>query len=129
MQFLRGTKVQNSIVICIAMAVGCGVLATGSTALAKAKAGKKANQLQVVLGTVKSIDGNSLTVEAKKGGSKQLQLTGDTTYKLKGKKGAADETATRTDVKEGERVAITAKGDQAQTVVIEGKHKKAKKNA
>jgi hypothetical protein len=113
----------------IVLAVGSVVFAGGSTAFAKAKPGKKAGKPQIVLGAVKSVDSNTITVEAKKGGSRQFQLTGDTTYKLRGKKGAADENATKTDLKEGERVAVTAKGDTAQAIVIEGAHKKSKKKA
>jgi hypothetical protein len=127
MQFFRSQKVRITIVACAALAVGCIAL-NASPALAKAKASKKADQPQVVLGTVKSVDSNSITVDTKKGGSKQFQLTGDTTYKqAAGKKGGTDSTAARTDVKEGARVAVTVKGDKADSVLIEGTQKKGKK--
>jgi hypothetical protein len=129
MQFPRGTKTQFFNVVIAGLALAGMTLCTGSIVLAKAKAGKKADKPQVVLGTVKAVDDKSITVETKKGGSQQFQLTSDTTYKLKGKKGAAEETAARTDLKEGARVAVTAKADQAQSVVIEHQHKKTKKNA
>ena len=114
----------------LAAMVICGlILTTGSVALAKAKPGKKADQALVVLGTVKSIEGNSITLETKKGGSKQFQLTDDTKYKQAGKKGSDEKPADRTDVKAGQRAAVTAKGDQVQTIVIESKQKKGKKAA
>jgi hypothetical protein len=112
----------------LATMVICGlILATGSVALAKAKPGKKADQALVVLGTVTTIEGNSITLESKKGGSKQFQLTDDTKYQQAGKKGSDEKPVARADVKAGQRVAVTAKGDQAQTIVIESKQKKGKK--
>ena len=69
----------------------------------------------------------SLTVETKKGGAKQFQLSDDTKYQLKGKKDSAEQAAARSDVKEGQRVSVTAKGDQVQSIVIETKGKKSKK--
>jgi hypothetical protein len=129
MQFPRGTKTRFFHVVIAGLALVGMALGSGSIALAKAKAGKKADKPQVVLGTVKAVDDKSITVETKKGGSQQFQLSADTTYKLKGKKGAAEETAARTDLKEGQRVAVMAKDDQAQSVVIEHPHKKTKKNA
>lgn len=115
----------------VGMAALVGIILTtgGNTALAKAKGKKNADAPQVTMGTVKSIDGNTLTVEAKKGSMQQFQLNGDTTYKLRGKKGAADENAVKTDIKEGEHVAVTSKGGTVQTVLIEGAQKKAKKKA
>ena len=110
-----------------AMVIGGLILTTGSVAMAKAKPGKKANQALVVLGTVTSIEGNSITLESKKGGSKQFKLTDDTKYKQAGKKGSDEKPADRADVKAGQRVAVTAKGDQLQTIVIESKQKKGKK--
>jgi hypothetical protein len=86
--------------------------------LAKYKAVKKADNPQTVLGTVKSVDGKSVTIDSKKGDSKQFQLTDDTTYKRKSKKGSEAQAATRADVKEGVRVSVTAKGDQVQSLLI-----------
>ncbi len=60
-------KGKFSIAFLAALAIGCLICTTGSTALAKAKSAKKADQSQTVLGTVKSVDGNALTVETKKG--------------------------------------------------------------
>ncbi len=128
MQAVRSNKNPLWRLVIGALTVGGLVLSGGGTAMAKATAGKKKSDApQVIQGTVKAIDKDSLTVEAKKGGSRVFNLNGDTTYKIKGKKGAADETGTRTDIKDGERVAVTAKGDQAQTVLIEPKAKKEKK--
>jgi hypothetical protein len=120
-------KGKFSIAFLAALAIGCLICTTGSTALAKAKSAKKADQSQTVLGTVKSVDGNALTVETKKGGAKQFQLSDDTKYQLKGKKDSAEQAAARSDVKEGQRVSVTAKGDQVQSIVIETKGKKSKK--
>ena len=120
-------KGRFSIAFLAALASGCLLCATSSTALAKAKAGKKADQPQTILGTVTAVDGNSLTVETKKAGAKQFQLSDDTKYQLKGKKGGVAQTAARNDVKAGQRVAVTAKGDQVQSIVIETKGKKSKK--
>jgi hypothetical protein len=120
-------KGKFSIAFLAALAIGCLICTTGSTALAKAKSAKKADQPQTVLGTVKSVDGNALTVETKKGGAKQFQLSDDTKYQLKGKKDSAEQPAVRSDVKEGQRVSVTAKGDQVQSIVIEIKGKKSKK--
>jgi hypothetical protein len=120
-------KGKFSIAFLAALATGGLLCATGSTALAKAKALKPADQPQTILGTVASVDGNSLTVETKKAGAKQFQLSDDTKYQLKGKQGSAEQTASRNDVKAGQRVAVTAKGDQVQSIVIERKAKKSKK--
>jgi hypothetical protein len=116
-----------SIAFLTTLAVGSLICSANSTALAKGKAGKKADQPTTVQGTVKSLDGTALTVETKKAGAKQFQLTDSTTYEVKGKKGGADQAAARADVKEGERVSVTAKGDQVQSIVIDGKGKKSKK--
>jgi hypothetical protein len=120
-------KSKISIAWVITIVVGGLLLTANSTALAKSKSGKKADKPQTVLGTVKSVDGNSVTIDSKKGDAKQFQLTDDTTYKLKGKKGSEAQTATSADVKEGVRVAVTAKGDQVKSLLIETKPKKSKK--
>jgi hypothetical protein len=120
-------KGKFSIAFLAALAIGCLLCATSSTALAKAKALKQADQPQTTLGTVTAVDGNSLTIETKKAGAKQFQLSDDTKYQLKGKKGGAEQTAARNDVKAGQRVAVTAKGNQVQSIVIETKAKKSKK--
>ena len=104
-------KLRVFVVGLLAVAVGFAVLGTGSTAQAKGKAAKD----HLVKGKIESIDGDTLTVTDKQSGTEKVHLANDTVYQMHtGKKKDGTNTAiARADLKPGEHVSISVKGDNA----------------
>ena len=108
-----------SLVVAVALVVG------GASVFAKGKKGGKV--CHGAKGTVTAVDSSSITVETKKKGAKQFQLTASTVYERKGKKGQPNTPAALTEVQQGEHVHVTAAGGKATKVVFKKKHHKKNK--
>ena len=113
-----------------AAGLAVALIAGGSTALAKGgkhnKAGKADHGIR---GTVSAVTEKTITVETKKKGAQEFQLTDTTVYETKGKKKQGNTPAARTDVQQGAKVQIVASGTTAEKVIISaGKQKAAGKH-
>lgn len=102
--------------------VVAAAVAIGGSAFAKGKGGKSHS----VKGTITAFTNSSITVETKKKGPKDVQLTSSTVYEIKGKKGQPNTTAAYGDLVQGAKVRITTSNGQATEVLISKKHHKRK---